>query len=70
MYAEIPVSTRDTAVRVHGYARCLNLVTTPAPAEPVLETPRVYPYPCQSLDLPLAGFEIPKILKPRFMVFE
>jgi hypothetical protein len=46
MKDKIPVGTRDTAVRVCGYARCPNLVTVPVPAEPVLETPRVFPYPC------------------------
>ncbi len=62
MYAEIPVSTRDTAVRVHGYARCLNLVTTPAPAEPILETPRVYPCPCQSLTIStLSSSHVPSV---------
>jgi hypothetical protein len=49
LQAEIPVCTCNTVVMVHGYVRCLNLVTLPGPAEPILETPRVYPYPWQSL---------------------
>jgi len=47
--AEIPIGTRDTAVRVRGCARCLYLVTVPVPVEPVSETPRVFLYPCRTL---------------------
>jgi hypothetical protein len=43
------VHTRDTAVRVRGVSRCAKSKTVPVPALPVLETPRVYPYPWQTL---------------------
>ena len=49
LQAEIPICTHDTAVRVHGYVQCLNLVTTPIPASPVLEAPWVTPKLWQSL---------------------
>jgi len=44
-----PVNTRDTAgtgTVCHGVPK---IKTVPVPALPVLETPRVFPYPCGTL---------------------
>jgi hypothetical protein len=43
------VNTRDTAVRVHGVRGVPKSNTVPVPALPVLEIPRVFPYPCGTL---------------------
>ena len=45
-----PVNTRDTAGTGAVMARCPNPVPAPVPVIPVLETPRVYPHPCLTLD--------------------
>ena len=55
LWAEIPVCTRNTAVGVCGYVRCLNLVTAPITTSPVLKAPWVTPIPWQSPIMRLAG---------------
>jgi hypothetical protein len=40
-----PCHTRNTAVRVHGIRGVPKSNTIPEPVVPVLETPRVLPYP-------------------------
>ena len=44
-----PWNTRNTAVRVHGVRSVPKSYTIPEPVLPVLETPRVSPYPCGTL---------------------
>jgi hypothetical protein len=46
-----PCNTRNTAVRVHGMRGVPKSNTVPVPALPVLETPRVFPYPCGTLSI-------------------
>ena len=43
------MNTRDTAVRVHSVRGVPKSNTVPVPALPVLETLRVFPYPCRTL---------------------
>ena len=44
-----PRNTRNTAVRVRGVRGVPKSYTVPEPVLPVLETPRVSPYPCGTL---------------------
>ena len=44
------MNTRDTAVRVRGVRGVPKSNTVPVPALPVLETPRVFLYPCRTLE--------------------
>ena len=44
-----PWNTRNTAVRVRGVRGVPISDTVPEPVLPVLETPRVLPYPCGTL---------------------
>ena len=41
LWAEIPVCTCNTAVGVHGYVWCLNLVTAPVTTSPILKALQV-----------------------------
>jgi hypothetical protein len=47
--AEIPVTTRYTAVTGTVKPRVGVSHTVPVPAQPFSGTPRVFPYPCRSL---------------------
>ena len=49
LWAEIPICSRNTVVGVHGYVRCLNLVTAPVTASPISEALQVTLIPWQSL---------------------
>ena len=64
-----PRNTRNTAVRVRGVRGVPKSYTVPEPVLPVLETPRVLPYPCGTLlspylDLLNRSFRIPLLIKP------
>ena len=55
------MNTRDTAVRVRGVRGVPKYNTVPVPALPVLETLRVFPYPCGTLVPAVPVLEAPRV---------